>query len=470
MPVLYNGKQIIPAPFVSISSTSITNDAGKLINNGYSLTLTGKMLPQKGSPNSAGEFWVMPGYPPDEQKQLDEHLESLLRKQEALQKLFSTPGLLLEIQPLNGGMPLTCNPRVSRISFPADNWVTNCEYTVELEADQLYLSGEPIGGEFDAFVSSTANEWSLDITNEDIGIYRLSHTVSAKGRVSYKPDGTSYGEAWENAKTYVHQVLGLGLKIERMQAPDVLDANNLYAYNYLRSVSLSEEAGNYSVTETWTCYDPGDEPPAIDEWTVNTRETLEDGLSQISIEGTVTGLEVRNNTTRELISRKYENANTKFTDYVLPLLVSRVENTSGIEVNPAHLSSAIGRNEISGVISYSYEFNNRPSTTIPGAIRESIRISSNRQADVFASHVIPGRQAGPLKQNINTKTGLAKTIAIDVKLPPRQFNGLELEEPDVTATIMAYKPNPTTPVYIQDDTDDWDPITGNYSRRITFEW
>lgn len=470
MPVIVDGKKLIPAPFVNISESSVTNDAGKKLKKTFVITLSGTLLADRGSPNSSGVFWDQSGYPPDESKSETELLTSFLRKQEAIRKLFSTDGLLVEIQPLDGGLPLKFNPRVRGITFPADNWVTKCDYTIELEADQLAVTGTADGNEFLPFVSSTSNEWNIDITNEDNGVYRLTHTVSATGVLSYKEDGQPYRQAWENAEKYVLEEIGLGLDSTRMKAPNVLDAANLKAYNYIRSNSVNEESGVYGVTESWVCYDPGNEPPAIDTWTVNVRESIEDGLSQISIEGTVTGLEVRNNTTRALVSTKYSNAKSKFNDYVIPSLAPRIQSLTGLTINPTPLTKTTGHNSASGVISYSYEYNNRPGTTIPGATRESFRISNSNQTDVVATHVIPGRISGPYYQPVYTKTGRSLTVAVEAKFPAWTYGTSKPATPDVYTQLQAYKPTSSGVVFVADDQDDWDPINGNYSRRITWNW
>ena len=64
--VQYDGKALIPAPFVSISKEYNALDDGTPVGSTYSIVLHGTLLSFKGSPSSSGTFWESTDYPPDE--------------------------------------------------------------------------------------------------------------------------------------------------------------------------------------------------------------------------------------------------------------------------------------------------------------------------------------------------------------------------------------------------------------------
>ena len=114
--VMYGGKRLVPAPFFSSSVEPVESADGKKLGEKRSLTLRGKLVAHKGSPDSAGAFWDQPDYPPDESVPQDSRLGVLLTKKAALEALFATSGLALEIQGEDPGIPpFKCNPSVRRV-------------------------------------------------------------------------------------------------------------------------------------------------------------------------------------------------------------------------------------------------------------------------------------------------------------------------------------------------------------------
>jgi hypothetical protein len=95
--VIYDGNAVIPGPLPTVSRETQTADDGTPVGALYTITLRGKIIPWKGSPDSAGSFWTASGYPPDETKTSDQMMGAILRKQEALTRLFSDQGKTLEL-------------------------------------------------------------------------------------------------------------------------------------------------------------------------------------------------------------------------------------------------------------------------------------------------------------------------------------------------------------------------------------
>lgn len=472
MPLIYNGKKIIPAPLVSIKRASDVTEDGKEIGQTYTITLTGQLVAYKGSPDSSGVFWTNTGYPPDEVVTSDSRLTAILRKQQALDDLFRNQGKTLEIQPFDGAAPVTCNPRVISVEFEQGRWFETVPYTITLEAD--YIEGLNTDNVSRAGKIKKANEeWNLESLDETRGTYRLTHSVSATGKRVYDETGALLdgNEAWENAKDYVLSVLELGLTASRMEAPDVLDATSLQAFNYIRTQAINETAGDFLVTESWVCFDPGGLPPAIHDYTVTTRTNSQDGRTSVSIEGTITGFEVRNNTNYALASTRWENAKSAWDDHISPSLLTLIGDItdSAVSLNPIAVSSQVGRNEAAGTITYSYEYDNRPTPTIVGSLSETITITNHNAANIYAKVPVIGRSLGPVLQDIGTVTEKRRTINIELQMPP-SAQGYTASQPNTDTIVNTLKPSSANGVFLDSDEESWTPNAGRYTRTTTYTW
>jgi hypothetical protein len=480
MPVLFNGKALIPAPFVAVSREEQTTEDGGHLGYTYPITVRGKVLADKGSPNSAGVFWASSGYPADESVPSDSRLAAVMKKQAALRNLFAAQGATFEVTGFDGthGL-LKCNPRVRRVTFPdgegkGANWTDYSEYVIELEAD--CVNGSLFGDECGdgPKVARASNEWNIELLDEAKQTYRLTHAVSATGKRAYDETGALPRQAWEQARDYVLNLtgggVGLGLVPARMAASGVLDADALQAFNYVRGQSLNELAGTFAVTESWVCYDPKGEPPAVHEQTVEQRFTLAENRTSVSVQGTVTGLEVRDNATRELLTARWDNARSKWEGYVRPFLLSvAAGSVSGVVINPTAVGATFGFNEAAGTVTYRYEFDNRPAPYTPGAVSEVVTVTNHGAADAFAQVPVLGRPYGPVLQSLGTVTAKKRSVAIEILMPPASttFNA---PAPSTAGIVLALAPRSPLGVFLEDDQESWTPATGRYSRQTTFVW
>lgn len=486
MTVSYDSNKLIPAPFISIRKEYNTADDGAIIGSVWNIQVLGKIIAYKGSPNSTGTFWTISGYPPDEVLTETTSMAAIVRKQEAIRKLFSNAneGKSFEAQPWDGTAPIKCNPRIKGIEFPNDSpqsWFDRCNYVINLEADIIYVNGTALGedsGDVTSYkVSKATDEWNMEALDEYGRTYRLTHSVSATGKRFYDETGALVQQAWENGKDYVLNKIGLGIKPDRMAAPGVLDIT-LSAFNYVRSQHVNELSGTFAVTESWLCYNSFNDVSnrwvdhaiasfkAIEEYTLNFR-TAEDGITKVSIEGTIKGLETRDNTTYILDTIRYDNALEKWNDVQNDLL-DRCNNVGNITLSTVPLNKIVGHNPENGIITYTYEFDNRPTNLVTGAISEVITVINNAKTDVFASIPVLGRPLGPILQSIGTVTTAKRTIQIEAQLPAAT-NTTTPVEPNTNAIIAANVPNGTVVFLSQDDTS-WTSRTGKYSRTVSFTW
>ncbi len=439
----------------------------------FNVTLDGVIAVNMGSPNSNGTFWTAAGYPPDESIAVDSCLTTMLRKIEAIRTLFADEGKTFEIQGYDGGASMKFNPRIKGLDFKRGNnisWFNKCEYSITMECDRVSVDGVAVGEDtgFTDHIERADETWNIESADETNRTFRLTHQVSAKGTRFYDETGTLTQQAWENAKDYVLNVIGLGLDVSKMIAAGVLDATLLQAYNYVRSQNVNEGGGTFSVNETWICYDPDGGSHAIEDFQVNTRTTLE-GISTVSVDGTIKGFEVRDNSTYALISTKYTNASSKYGE-ISPTLFGRAQTISGVTLNPDSISSSLGKNENTGVITYAVEYNDRPGSIIAGAISESIVVSYENPVDVFAKIPIIGRALGPIYQDLETITETKKNLSIEIIMGASSYSSTA-SEPNTDALVATYSPFNIANVFTLDrDTRSWDVIKGRYSRQVSWSY
>jgi hypothetical protein len=121
-------------------------------------------------------------------------------------------------------------------------------------------------------------------------------------------------------------------------------------------------------------------------------------------------------------------------------LFTRLQNTSGLLLNPIPLSLVNGQNQFTGVISYSQEYNNRPTMLVPGAISENISIVNNHPGDVFATIPVLARALGPVLQSIGTVTVAKKTVTIEAQMSSATYTNPVPGPPNTAALMAAFTP------------------------------
>lgn len=419
--VIYNSKRIIPAPFVSISRSSQTSGDGTQVGAVFQITITGKIVAWSGSPTSSGTLWVSSGYPPDSRSEPtyieslthDEHFAAILRGQEAIRNLFAEEGKSLEWQALNGSAPMKCNPRNFNISFGEGQWFQLLDYTITCECDVLYINGTAVGEyNFDQQISSASESWSFESTGEEYtGIpatYRVSHTVSAQGKRFYDDTGALSMEAWKQAQAWVLPRLGFDSTIALSSG-----VNNLptyyNGYNHVRTEQIDELGGNFSVTESWVVASG----TATESFEVSTQSSESSPFVSVSINGTITGFDQRDSN-MTITTQKLTNAETKWAE-VQNLLYGRASTIAGHNaLNLTPLSTSVGKNPLQGTITYTYQYDDRPSRSITGTVSEDFNLNQQWNVDVVASVGVLGRTLGPVLQDIGSHNATTRGIQMEL--------------------------------------------------------
>lgn len=490
MAIRYDNQRIIPAPFVGISKEYSKTNHQK-VGSTFNLTLQGKMVPCKGSPSSSGTFFDqgINLYPADETGV--DALASFLTKEKALRQLFSTEGLRFEIEPIDGSTPMHCFPRVNSIDFPAGHWVTEVEYTINLECDEIFglpgadpedvsVSGDYFldGNGAKLFLQEASEDWSLefnDTPQDEVGphSFRLTHNVNAVGKKAYDAGGL-ISQPWDQAKRWVAPRLGLDNTFLHSTSGLNLGVQYL-GFNHSRTENTDELGGSYNVSETWVISSGN----AFEDFTVNINTGVETPHTQVSIEGTVTGLDTRDSNFK-ISETKWEAANAKFNAINPTTIYTRAATYSGItNLNIAELSNTIGKNPVQGTINYNFSFDTRPSSCITGALSESIQIADTNATDVFASIPVLGRASGPILQDLSTTTATSRIVTVEVQVPVSGIcpntaaNVAHLmnasPEGEVGEIIDAFRADLNAnyaQVFKGQDNENWLPNEGRYSRVV----
>jgi hypothetical protein len=486
--VSYNGKKIIPAPLVNVQKSYLRAGDGEKIGSTFNITLSGRVISHKGSPNSSGVFWTSTGYPADESATLG--LDSILVKQEALRHLFAEDGKSLEIQcPSAGKPPFKCYPKILDIAFPQGQWAQHGDYSITVEAPEVFgiFDSEDYIKDQNFFTSSsgtrlfleTATEsWALETQEqpETFGLeytYSLSHSLSAVGKKVYDSNGL-VSPGWEQARDWVTQRMGYDNTFAI--ATSGLGLPSYYQpLNHVVTENTSEIDGNYSISETWILASG----TVLEDCTISRNESLSTSLVTVGIEGNIQGLTTDS-------QNKFDSALTKWNTLVAggPThdIFTRAQLYAGITLNSTPLTNTLGKNPIAGSINYTYEYDDRPSNYIAGARSETVTISDTKPADVVGRVAVLGRKAGPVLQDIGTITEFKRNLVVEVVMP--HYSGVAPTTPANVAIFLDGAPtsevqvlvdafdghlrNTYNQVFVENDTPNWNPKTGQYSRNITW--
>lgn len=481
--IIYNSKAVIPGPLIDITKEVVRGEAGRVARKLYNIQAKGTLSAIKGSPNSQGVFWTgsySPG-PADENIGDTSRLASLRGKIKALNDLFSIQGQWFEIQPFDGTQSIKFQPRIRSINFAQGIWYDRVDYTISMEADTIYFGGvEDPGLDNDVTPEET---WSIEAADPINRTFRTSHTVSSQQKNLYAADGSipNGNWGWQRAKTIVLSHLG-ATDLTKLRAPGVLNLDAGYQpYNWVRSQQIDETSGKFSVTETWLMYkvgwlsvdsdvinEPGFIPPAIDDFSVTAR-TNNDGITHVNIEGTVTGLEVKDWSTNTILSSKWDNAALYFINILdtNSNIFNRAVGFTGIHLHPIFLTFNVARDPIQGTIRYAGEYNNRRIPLIPGAISETINIQRGGGTDVFASIPVLGRAWGPVLQDIDTITQRSVSISIEAQMAACTVLNPVIAQPNTDGIITSFAPVALQVFKDRDDTS-WSMDSGRYNRSVVF--
>jgi len=401
-------------------------------------------------------------------------------------------------------------PRVNTISFEptSNNWVNTADYTIEIEFDQNTT------GDNSPYITDASEDWNLEFMDNkkhfssDLSavttqytdnyyaldtnpyILRLTHNVSAVGKSYYSSTGVAdeigtLGRAgWQEAQEYVIGKLGADNTFLEASGVVNLDVSQFQYYDHIRSQIVNELGGSFSVVESWIVVNPsgsGIPGHVLEDFNIDVNKSIDSDLTTVAINGSVEGLSTINygTTTGDYTvdESKYAAAQSGWAtiqNRLLPRAQLVSQSLTTRPLNSGVRNTTIGHNPTQGIISYNYNYDDRPTNCIAGALSENISIVDNNPTDVFASLTVLGRAAGPILQDIGTKTSATRDVSIEavMTIPTGcTVANLLTNRPttEVDALLCTFELDLSgdfTQVFLQGDTESWNPKTGQYSRQV----
>lgn len=510
---------------------------GNIIGSNYTIQLSGTLVASMmGSPGIDGSFYDGSNYPnagkdlPQSEESLSgddldkQRFNRLMKMQQSLRWLFSEDGHFFEIDDGLGNEVFKCIIReIQSIEFSeadrGENWTDRCEYTITMVADEILSSGHPlcplgedvkendpknlpkdISGN-DIYLAEATENWSVEPQEEGSDedspyTFLVNHQVTATGKRVYDGAGVVSSEAWEEAEKWVEtKITSAGgadpQSITSNQQNTItlgttgLNLSGYLPYNRMRSENVDEMLGSYSVTETFLLAKEN----SIETFSLSLKASQSTGLTTISLQGEVRGLD-DNEEQLDVYNKivepnvKYSNSLAKFITINLYLRAQTFATSKSITLNPTELSKNESHDKVSGNISYTIEFDNRPTNCISGSRSESIGVSFSGGEDVFAVIGVVGRASGPVMQDMNTVKQKKVSITIDATMDVLTYNS---SCSDLITHVCSGKPSTTsiiedlrdkaitchpngagTDTWKESDSESWNVRTGRYSRNTTY--
>jgi hypothetical protein len=467
-----------PFPKYSVSTERVEAADGTLIDMIYSISVTGQVL-------ATGEMTVAG-------KRQDSLHEAMKAKLAAMEN--EIPVGTLEIVAYGGlSNVLQFNDAtLTSISFAEQDDETAGtqvgDYTFEFTAHKR--SSAKIGSSY--ALASAEESWDIsenaeryyvsnDFTNLPSKTYTITHTVSATG-YNKITDTTFSDSGWAQAKDWVlsRLVTTPATAITKDVADkerftdfqgiymgegssDFIDLSTDSAYNHSRVAQSDLPGGSYSVTETWYI-----SKLAVTHDFDMSLDTGEDGVTNVTVNGTIQGLNTSSFATRSedkitqaenvldnCIAQAYGLANTFYLANI----------TSATPLSTSEKSKSIAKNISTGVINYSLSYNDMESES-DDTISETLQISDDnedRSNSVVAIVQIIGKADGPIFQDMGTTTERKRSASLDWTMKKDQRTNKPTVE--ALAAVNAYKP---TGAYQLSKSESWTPATGGYTLQV--EW
>jgi len=408
MSLIYDGKQIIPAPLINIKK--IYNKSGDGGKQGvlYNLVLRGTLLPFRGSPSgnytNINNAFSTSGTPADEPFATNgEDFNHILRKQEALRFLFKNDGKSLEWQPCGGQPVVKCNPRVIAIDFDEGQWTNRSDYSIELETDIVNIVGLASGEDsFDTqFIQSAQEDWRFEEnTGFDGDTYRVSHIISAQGILSYDANGDPIASSWEHAKSWC-EARASGV-VDPVIMLATINVNNWNSGSFTRSVNLVEDDGSYSITESWVLAPSGS---FIDK-RFSFSKSNNEGAINVSYKGTIFGIAngQRMGNQAAIDNAKLDIPSDSEARIEASGAVSEFMGSGVIPVSPSEKN--IGINQKDGTVSFSFAWNTDESEDDTFTRTCEASIVENNETTISLTCSIEGKGSTSEERLTNAKNAI----------------------------------------------------------------
>ncbi len=524
-------KTFRPAPFVAISASPLRNK-NAYFGNRYTITLSGTIVA-----NDTSIRLDSPMAPVDGENSSEAALRDIMAVQKDLVDFFNVEPndeassvARLEITPGGNNPAISFNIRFESINFEEGTYVALCKYTITLIAEKESTLGAETQPE--DLLEDFNESWSFEIDNnyghpDTTGDNRLSsrsfivtRTITATGRNSptrtLKQSATDalrddelnsppYDKpAWMQAMAFIENYANPETTLNASKITDLLlyDRSKLgtfldssYSpYNHSRTSSIDKGAGTVTVTDSWLLARGGDK--ALENYTSSVATSRDNPYVKVSIQGSIKGLapkeftdsQFADNTTHANSpfskAREHYNSISNNGNFGVGCAIfKRADNVVAQSLNSQPLSVSLGTNEITGEITYSLEFDNRPSNYFTNVLFENISVNDTYPGDVFATIPVLGRPTGPILQFTFGRTEYRRDISIEILIDYTDLgygtdrNALLLRKPSINEPIAgqlrdligilspANEPG-IRKYFVSPPTESWNPKEGRYTLSI----
>ena len=472
--VTYGDYQFKPAPDVSYErETYAIKNNGNIIGGVYTISLEGTLIPEADVTKSGGALDVF-------RAQEDLHEAFTSNYKEFIAEFLGDPdceGTVISGRPLVNSISISSPDYYTKraqysicLGFAASSLSGAQDYLgtgLNLEDAQTNYSF--------GYIKKPTKFYGVEFPP----VLEISRSVSAVGQVISTGDATGLGGSYEGAlcvsglTNAINYVTGVAtLELSNVEVNHLLSLGTEVAYGYRtyltdRSVSQDETAGSISVDDTFiavanlmpTSVDANGNPsgadtlpsgvtsgpesgfvklgeyPVNDTFSLNVEKSNQDGITSVTMDGLVKGYPTYKlgDGSFSLISDSgaFDIART-YTRFCLDsgvfstraamaysgAIPETLTGVIGTPFNRKPISEAYGYNIEEGTISYNISFDNRPAHCVTGVISEQINVTKNRPTDVHAVITVLGRAAGPILQDIGTRTAFTQDLSISAAVVP----------------------------------------------------
>lgn len=434
MAVSYGGLSLNPVENLSINQTSDFAENGRLKRYLFSISVSGKIIADRNLSINA------------KHNQIKAKAQAILA---AFKNVDSTSNTFFDIQSNSGSSPpIKFIPRVRSVKIEEGIWVEYANYSLELEADEIFIGSTKIPVEnLSEHILEKDDNWSINYSDEDTKFITVNHTIFAKAKDTISKKG------WQISKNFVTQQLNLfGNFIPSdidSATGEYINTKPLVNKKIKYDVSILEGSASAEVELTFhrPLSNPSQSNLASHEQTVTINETRETLIATKTIEGTITGLlNISNNESTGL--HRYNNAS-----YLWNFIKNQIEiDNSGYSLSNKNLTF----DKIKGIINYTYEYGLVSKN--PNVKSENITITDGEGVNVVVVHdAINLNGDGPIFQNLNTKKVKTRTVNIDIVSPTYIIPETSIYIPSVNAIL-------------ESDSIQHSPNTGKISRTTSWVW
>ena len=485
--VQYNGKRLIPAPFLSFTETHRMKDSREIVGSDLTVQLSGNILACRGFDFTSGspELYSGSSYPSSDSDCCK--FDNLLNAKEAFEEHFAVDQNYKDFSVQEVGKTAkTWKGRIVSLTFSEGKWLDYLPYSIliELQASTTSTIGSVASWPDDNLLNIDEN-WSIEFREDQVNVYALTHSLTCQAKDYYSGSLT---EGWKKAKEWMTSRLAgsdytgsspTQIKNNLIFNSTGFNLTTYTAYNYEKDQIIDELNGTFTINERWELA----EDPVLRELNVSVAPNLFDE-DVVTVEGTYRSL-------LETDESNPDAARTAFDSWIASTGHYTVANefygyaggTGTLNTTP-HSSSIRYFRDTRGTgnvstrrtrqVGFSYNFETSQNCNA-SVFRENITVTKTKPSDTIAIIGVLGRGSyGPVIQNKNMKTPERIQINIEWQYTKQTGTGCPLALPSGVETAVQSVVTSVAPCvgssgsYLESDTETWVPKRGSYTRSLGY--